>query len=105
MHAAHAGIRVLDVLDRIVIGLRTGKIDIEDSCESVLRATMNTRVASRADFVDQTRKVTSCRRAWTISLFVAAHHRDHLVQHVFGPAFGMPTSSACSPARTRFTVE
>ena len=86
-HRAHARMRVLNVVNRIIFRLRTREIDIENELGIGLARYEEEADRIAADFVDQVanRHIASGALA-DLDLFAAAHHRDHLVQNIIGIA-------------------
>ena len=88
-HRAHARMRVLNVVNRIIFRLRTREIDIENELGIGLARYEEEADRIAADYVAQVanRHIASGALA-DLDLFAAAHHRDHLVQNIVGVAGG-----------------
>ena len=75
----------MNVIDRIVLGLRAGEIDVEDEFRVRLARHEKKTHGIAAHFVDQIadRHIAAGALA-DLHFLAAAHHRDHLMQNVVG---------------------
>ena len=88
---AHARVRHLDVVDRILLRLRAREVDVEDELRVALPHQEEVPHRVTPDFVDEVaHRDVAARALRDLHLFAAAHHGHHLVQHVLRVALRHP---------------